>query len=80
MIDFKFTNIVNNYWPARPIRITVGDTETYMGVNSRGLEHMREEQIKYLDSHEPMHMWCSKDEIHLVYRKSKKYNKIVWGE
>ena len=75
----KFSEIVKVEFPNRPIRVKVGDTVSYMGINSRGLAEMKPEQIKWLDSHTIIHCWYSREEVEIVFRGSKKYEKIVWG-
>ena len=75
-----FSDLVKAEFPKRPIRVRVGDTESYMGVHCEGLAEMKPEQIKWLDSHAPIHKWYSAKEIELVYRKSKQYEQIVWGD
>lgn len=75
----KFSEIVKTEWPNRPIRIVVGNTVSYMGINCKGLKEMQLEQIEWLDSHKIIHCWYSKEEIEIVFKGSKKYDKIVWG-
>ena len=77
----KFTEIVNTYFPKKAIRVRVGNDETYLGVNCRGLECMTAEQIKWLDNHAPIHRYeyFCKPEIEIVYKANKTYHKIVWG-
>lgn len=76
----KFTEIVNTEWPNRAIRIKVGDVETYMGVNCRGLDEMRSEVKDWLDSHQILHCWYSRKEVELIYKGSEKYFRLVFGE
>ncbi len=75
----KFSQIVEKEFPNRAIRIRVGNTISYMGIHSRGLKEMKPEQIQWLDSHNHIHCWYSYNEIEIVYRKSAKYEKIVWA-
>ena len=75
-----FKEIVKREWPRRPIRITVGKTEIYMGVNSNGLNQMKSEVIDWLDNHELLHCWSSKREVELVYKGSAKFNRLVFEE
>lgn len=75
----KFSDYVKEYFPKRPIRIRVGDTESYMGRNCKGLNEMSPAQIDWLNNHKPIHILYSYSEIELVYRSSKKYTRIVWG-
>lgn len=75
----KFSQIVAKEFPRRAIRIRVGDTESYMGIHSRGLNDMTPEQVQWLDNHNCIHCWYSYKEVEIVYRKSSKYDKIVWG-
>ena len=74
----KFSEIVRTEFPNRAIRVKVGDTCSYMGINSRGLDEMKSEQIDWLDSHKILHCWYSAKEIELIFKASKKYEKIVW--
>jgi len=76
----KFSEIVANNFPARAIRIRVGDTEIYMGTKSRGLDEMSASQIDWLNSHNCIHCWRSSNEMEIVYRKNKAFEKLVWGK
>jgi hypothetical protein len=75
----KFSQIVAEEFPRRAIRVRVGNTESYMGIHSRGLNDMTPEQVHWLDSHNCIHCWYSYKEVEIIYRKSAKYDKIVWG-
>lgn len=74
-----FTEEVNQYYPKRAIRVIVGATQTYIGVNCDGLNEMKPEQIEWLNAHKPIHVWFSAKEVEFVFRGSQKYEKIVWG-
>lgn len=79
----NFSKIVNEYFPENAIRVIVGDTETYIGVNCGGLNEMKPEQIEWLDSHNPTSVkwgvkWGQWEKV-IKYRKSVQYEKIVWG-
>lgn len=76
----KFSEIVANNFPTRAIRIRVGDTEIYMGTKSRGLNEMSAAQIDWLNSHDYIHCWWSFNEVEIVYRKNKAFEKLVWGK
>lgn len=76
----NFSAIVEKEFPKRAIRIVVGDTQTYLGINSDGLNHLKTEQLKWLNSHKIKHLWYSIKEVEIVFQKSKKYNQIVWGK
>lgn len=75
----KFGDYVRNYFPARAIRVRVGDTESYMGRYCQGLKEMSTKQIQWLNNHKPIHIRYSYNELELVYRASPKYTEIVWG-
>lgn len=79
-MEKKFSEIVNTEFPNRPIRVVVGNTVSYIGINSRGLKEMQSEQVKWLDSHKIVHCWYSQKEIEIVFKGSKKYDKIVWKD
>jgi len=74
-----FIEIVNMYFPNRAIRVKAGDTELYLGKNCDGLKEMNPEAIKYLDNHQIMGFALNEKEITLKYRKSKTFEKIIWG-
>ena len=74
-----FTSVVNNNWPKRAIRVTAGDMQIYMGINSAGLKEMKPEVIAWLDTHKILHCNSDRYEIELVYRKNAKLKKMVFG-
>ena len=76
----NFMTYYEEYFPFKNIRIKVGATITFIGVNSEGLAHLKPAQIEWLNSHKIMHAWLSKNEVELIYRSSPKYEKIVWGK
>ena len=77
----KFTEIVKANFPQKAIRVRVGNDETYLGVNCKGLANMTEAQIRWLDNHAPIHVYYhfGKAEVEIVYKANKTHHRIVWG-
>ena len=75
----KFSEIAKEKWPDYNIRITVGDTQTFLGTYCYGLEELSSKQVKWLDSHKPLRIRWGFREIEFIYRKNINYERIVWG-
>ena len=75
----NFEIIFNEVWPARPVRVIVGDTETYLGIYCEGLSELKDGQVEWLNSHKPIRISYSAKEVKITYRKNWNYTKIVWG-
>ena len=52
----NFETIFNEVWPARPVRVIVGDTETYLGIYCLGLSELKDGQVEWLNSHKPIRL------------------------
>ena len=63
----------------RNIRITVGEYTIFIGYKITGEEALKRvgvDRLAWLDSHNPIHVYYSMEEIEYVYRANKKYNKL----
>ena len=74
----KFSEIVKHHFPTYAIRINVGGTITYMGRMSAGLLDLLPKQLEWLDTHK-FSITYAADEVVLTFRRSNKYDQIVWG-
>ena len=69
--NHSLTNIMNEYWPKRAVRVSCGDHEWYFGANCGGLTEMVEEDLEVLDRLNPLHTWVGYKEVEVMYRKQK---------
>ena len=75
----KFSEIVAKNHGRRNIVLKVGRVRTYISKNSNILKEMTKERIEWLDNHKILKEWSGLEEIELIYKGSKKYEKMVWG-
>jgi len=76
------TEIKNLKVGHKNIRIRVGGDEIFIGYRISGEQAIRElgaDKLAWLDSHKPIHIYHSMEEIEYVYRASKKFTKLCWG-
>ena len=65
------------------IRIKVGENEIFIGRDATGDQVIKEigtDILAWLDSHKPIHIYHSINEIKYVYRASKEFTKLCWGD
>lgn len=68
-----FSELMDNNFPKRAMRVTVGSIQFYFGENCRGKEEVKPEIIKWFDTHKYSHCWWSIEEIELVYPRNRKF-------
>ena len=68
-----FSELMDNNFPKRAMRVTVGSIQFYFGENCRGKEEVRPEIVKWFDTHKYSHCWWSVKEIELVFPRNKKF-------